>query len=134
MLKPLLLGIVWLGLGISSAEAKEPLDGTIKLFTRAPTPKNALTPLIGFQGTLLVENNCLYFSNKNKAPKILAIWPYGTKVRNNRVVIPRKNGKETYISPKAFFAGGGFVNTLKPAAYKKYASCPNKDYLIVNIL
>lgn len=131
----ILFSAIFFGLSSGLVEAKESLiKDSVNVFTRAPVPKNAVTPLIGFRGILMVEGNCLYFSNKDRTRKLLAIWPYGTTIRNNRVVISRKNGKEIYISPQLFFAGGGFVNKLTPKTYKKYASCPSKDYLVVNIL
>lgn len=129
MFKKFLLGMICMGLNLGALEAKE----TIKVFTRAPAPKNAVTPLIGFRGNLLIANNCLYFGLANKT-KVLAVWPYGTTVQGKRVVIPRKNGKQTLISEGVLFNGSGFVMKPNSAEIKNYASCLTKGQMMVQIL
>lgn len=85
-----------------------------------------------YEGKVVLENKCLFFVAKNDGKKSLIIWPTGTLVKDNRIIMSRNNVNSA-IALGADVKIDNLPILMSKLEMNKYSACPNPSGLMIHL-
>ena len=77
-------------------------------------------------GPLILQSNCLMISSE--IGPVSAVFPKGTKIEDQVVTLPQKNGGAVAVINRTYIYEGGFRGSLDGGEFDP--ACPDQEFII----